>query len=547
MQHALRKHSTDEARPSGPGHDTGPPLGCCAVVMDQQIQLLLAAWREVGRHLDLHDSLPFFHDLLDKERAIEGLALYQDHGPRHALQRMAATGKGRELPDTLVGSAWHAWLDRMLLQGMATGEAPGELQTPVSAYLGLLPDAQGLAGLVVVLARHPMSDEHHVLFETLLEPLGAALANHGRLAHMETLRQAAEADRSALLSRLGRESLSVPVIGAAGGLAQVMERVDLVAPSDLTVLLLGETGSGKEVIGRAVHERSARARGPFLRVNCGAITPELIDSELFGHEKGSFTGALAARQGWFERAHGGTLFLDEIGELPLSAQVRLLRVLQDGTLHRLGGERELHVDVRVVAATHRHLERMVEEGAFREDLWYRIATFPIAIPPLRQRLDDLPALAEHIARRASQRLGLALQLPSAADLELLCRYPWPGNVRELIAVIERAAVLGGGQGLRLDLALGSSPDRVAMPASSNSAQTPHPQDSSARQESQPLSTLESAMRHHIETALAHAGGRIEGPGGAAHRLAINPHTLRSRMRKLGIDAAAFRLSPRGVP
>lgn len=510
------------------------------MVMEQQATLLLAAWREVGRHLDLHDSLPFFHGLLGKELALEGLALYQNRGLRHALQRLAAMGSGCELPELLEGNAWNAWLDRMLLQGKATGEAPGELQTLGPACLGLLMAEQGLAGLVVLLARHPLPDAHRALFETLLEPMGAALANHRRLMRMETLRQAAEADRSALLCRLGRESLSIPVIGAAGGLAQVMERVDLVAPSDLTVLLLGETGSGKEVIGRAVHERSARAKGPFLRVNCGAITPELIDSELFGHEKGSFTGALATRQGWFERAHGGTLFLDEIGELPLSAQVRLLRVLQDGTLHRLGGEREIRVDVRVVAATHRHLERMVQEGSFREDLWYRIAAFPIAIPPLRQRLDDLPALADHIARRASQRLGLTLQLPTAADLDLLCRYPWPGNVRELIAVIERAAVLGAGRGLRLDLALGGSPGSAVTQASSASTQPPVPQGPPTRQETRMFATLEAAMRQHIETALAHAKGRIEGPAGAAHRLAINPHTLRSRMRKLGIDAAAFR-------
>ena len=181
-----------------------------------------------------------------------------------------------------------------------------------------------------------------------------------------------------------------------------MEQVQLVAPSDTPVLILGETGSGKEVVARAIHSRSRRASGPFLRINCGAISPDLVDSELFGHERGSFTGAVAERKGWFERADCGTLFLDECGELPLPAQVRLLRVLQDGTFQRVGGERPLHVDVRVIAATHRDLPAMVASGQFREDLWYRIAVFPVRLPPLRERLADIPALATHFALRAAE-------------------------------------------------------------------------------------------------------------------------------------------------
>src|SRR5690606_14573230 len=212
-----------------------------------------------------------------------------------------------------------------------------------------------------------------------------ALENHRRLHELQALRDAAEADRRSLLARLGRQEISETVIGGEGGLKHVMERVALVKGSDVPVLILGETGTGKEVVSRAIHTGSKRAGGPFIRVNCGAIPSELIDSQLFGHEKGSFTGASDTRQGWFERADGGTLFLDEIGELPLQAQVRLLRVLQDGFIERVGGSQPIRVDVRIVAATHRDLAAMVKDGTFREDLWYRINVFPILLPRLAER------------------------------------------------------------------------------------------------------------------------------------------------------------------
>ena len=195
------------------------------------------------------------------------------------------------------------------------------------------------------------------------------------------------------------------IVGADAGLREVMERIDQVAPTDVPVLILGETGSGKEVLARAIHQRSRRGAGPVVRVNCGALPPGLIDSELFGHERGSFTGATSVRKGWFERADGGTLFLDEVAELPLDAQVRLLRILQDGTFERVGGHKSLKVDVRIVAATHRDLRAMVSQGTFREDLWYRISVFPVDLPPLRERIEDIPPLAAHFASRAGKRLG----------------------------------------------------------------------------------------------------------------------------------------------
>jgi transcriptional regulator with GAF, ATPase, and Fis domain len=300
------------------------------------------------------------------------------------------------------------------------------------------------------------------------------------------------------------------------------------------VLILGETGSGKEVVARAIHVRSRRANAPFLRVNCGAIPAGLLDSELFGHERGSFTGAAALRKGWFERADGGTLFLDEVGELPPPAQVRLLRILQDGSLERVGGQRTLHVDVRIVAATHRDLSAMVAEGSFREDLWYRIAVFPIELPPLRERPEDVPALANHFALRAATRFGTPPRIPSPEEMELLVAYPWPGNVRELGSVIERAVILGNGERLEVAKALGVAPPAGRTPTARAEARP------RAARESDAFPTLDEAMARHIEAALARTRGRIEGPAGAAELLGINPHTLRARMRKLRVDWRSFR-------
>ena len=328
------------------------------------------------------------------------------------------------------------------------------------------------------------------------------------------------------------------IVGIEGGLRPVMERVERVARLDVPVLILGETGSGKEVVARAIHARSRRAVGPFQRVNCGAIPAGLIDSELFGHERGSFTGAVTDRKGWFERADGGTLFLDEIGELPLDAQVRLLRVLQDGILERVGGHRPLAVDVRIVAATHRDLHAMIAQQRFREDLWYRIAVFPIHLAPVRDRVEDIPALATHFALRAATRFGTPPLVPTSADLDLLVRYPWPGNVREVAAVMERAVILSDGHRLEVARALGPLPPPSAPPSRERAGRV-----APARRAPPPL-RLDAAMAGHIEAALARTHGRIEGEHGAALLLGINPHTLRARMRKLGVDWRRYRRGAR---
>jgi transcriptional regulator with GAF, ATPase, and Fis domain len=321
------------------------------------------------------------------------------------------------------------------------------------------------------------------------------------------------------------------LIGEQSGLAGVLDRVEMVSRSNAPVLLFGETGTGKEVVARLIHQQSGFRHGPFRRVNCGAIPPELIDSELFGHEKGAFTGALTQRQGWFEQADGGTLFLDEIGELSLAAQVRLLRVVQDSEVVRVGGERPIRVKIRLVAATHRDLPEMVETKDFRDDLYYRLAVFPIVIPPLRDRPEDIRAFADYFARRASDRFGVRAVAVSDEDVRLLTDYAWPGNVREMSAVIDRAVLLGQGQTLEVAAALGRGvtvrTESAASPTNATSRETG-------------VVPLDEAIRRHIEAALAHTRGRIEGSQGAARVLRVNPHTLRARMRKLGIDWATYR-------
>ena len=425
-------------------------------------------------------------------------------------------GRAEEVRQRLPGLVPASWTGDLLAVGLASqGEPLGALLLGMDAVGGLgSPPAPRLLAL--------------------REPIAVALRNHLRLKELTALREAAEADRRSLLARLGRQEITDTLIGGGSGLREVMRGVELVAPATAPVLILGETGSGKEVIARAIHVRSSRAQGPFLRVNCGAIPPDLVDSELFGHERGSFTGAANRRLGWFERADRGTLFLDEIGELTPAIQVRLLRILQDGTFERVGGQHPLQVDVRLIAATHRDLQAMVREGDFREDLWYRINVFPIQLPALRERPEDIPTLANHFAHRAAERLGLTPRLPTPADLTLLRAYPWPGNVRELASVIERAAILGDGQRLEVERALGAGPLSPPSPAP-----VPPPPSLS----SQTIEPLEVVTRRHIERALTQTLGRVEGPFGAARLLDIHPDTLRSRMRKLGIEPGAFR--PRG--
>ncbi|MGE0160567.1 MAG: sigma-54 interaction domain-containing protein [Gemmatimonadales bacterium] len=517
--------------------------------MDPHGPLLLEVWREASRHLKLEAFARTVAGLLARQLPLAVLGIVRYDKSAGTLELRATAGGASPGRPTTASRALRAperrTLERWLRAGTLAVEGDEEGVRPLldffpdhrgGAWVGPLVSEQGVAGALVVCPAEGevFTSGHRPPVMALLEPLSVALENDTRLHELHALREAAEADKRSALSRLGREELVDAVVGADGGLAPVLERVNLVARSDIPVLILGETGSGKEVVARAIHDRSTRAHGPFIRVNCGAIPPELIDSELFGHERGAFTGAGAMRRGWFERADEGTLFLDEIGDMPPAAQVRLLRVLQEGTFERVGGEQPIRVHVRVVAATHRDLPGLVQAGKFRDDLWYRIAGFPIVLPPLRERKQDIADLADHFARRAAKRFGLRAQPVGEADLSRLAAYDWPGNVRELATVMDRAALLGEGERLDVAAALGFPLARDPEPP------VPPSTPPGSTQPSRTVGTLANAMRVHIEAALSATRGRIEGPRGAAALLDVNPHTLRARMRKLGVDWSRFR-------
>lgn len=519
--------------------------------MDRYHRLLLDVWREACRHIEIAESTNTIVKLLSDQLPISTLVVRRFDYAHQTVDSVAAGQVGPSLPKglgkvTLSDAKWKRLIQwgssGKLLQapanrrsGDVASVAPEDLEEEI--VIGPLVYSDKVNGALIVEAKHLKSfrQEHVELFQGLLEPFSVALENDRRLHELATLREAAEADRRSLLNRLGRQEMAEPIVGSDSGLRFVMDRVEIVATSDLPVLILGETGTGKEVVSRAIHNRSPRASGPFIRVNCGAIPPELIDSHLFGHEKGSFTGAGETRAGWFERADGGTLFLDEMGELPLPAQVRLLRVLQDGFIERVGGNHPIRVDVRIVAATHRDLASMVKDGKFREDLWYRVNVFPIYLPRLRERREDIPALVKHFSSRAANRFGLAFVEPTKQDLQLLMDYSWPGNIRELGAVIDRAVILGRGERLEVEKSLGVSPVQLEPTETvSTRIRELHPTHHKS------IETLDQAMKFHIELALERTKGKIEGAQGAAAILGINPHTLRARMRKLKINWNFFR-------
>ena len=517
-------------------------------------EILLDVWREACRHIEIGESTANIAALFAHHMPVDQLYVRRIDEARPGLETVALglPEPQRDSPDAHTECSSEAM--RALLAWAHAGApslhradeaATAELAVILPRHRGRdvlygpLSGGDRPLGVLVLEARPGEAFEarHLEMVRILLEPLAVAFENDRRLREVTVLREAAEADKRSLLTKLGRTGLDDVIIGSDSGLRSVMNRVELVACSDVPVLIFGETGTGKELIARAIHKRSTRAAGPVIRANCGAIPPELIDSQLFGHERGAFTGAVQARKGWFERADGGTLFLDEIGELPLAAQVRLLRILQDGWLERVGAHQPLNVDVRLVAATHGDLAAMVSQGAFREDLWYRINVFPILLPPLRDRTQDVPLLATHFAERAAIRFGLPVLMPSERDIVLLSSYPWPGNVRELATVMDRAALLGNGRRLEVAKALG-----VVGPAAETPRHIPHA-NAAPEMAHQGILPLDQAMRRHIEAALAHTTGRIEGPHGAAVLLDVNPHTLRARMRKLGIRWAEFRLKP----
>lgn len=360
------------------------------------------------------------------------------------------------------------------------------------------------------------------LLTPLQEPLALVLTNALRYQEVLKLQELLAEDNRYLRKEL-RHKVGEEIIGRNFGLKQVMEMVWQAAPMESPILLTGETGTGKELIANAIHYGSPRKDGPFIKMNCGAIPESLVDSEMFGHEKGAFTGAMEQKKGRFERAHGGTLFLDEVGELPLTSQVKLLRVLQQKEIERVGGTETIKLDIRIIAATHRSLENMVIDGTFREDLLYRIAVFPIMIPPLRQRRMDIPELVDYFLQKKVREMKVWKKLHlEPGTMEKLIEYEWKGNVRELENVIERAIIRSNDGILRM----GDYLPRVKSPSNTElSAPTPDPGHAL---------TLDDVQRYHIEQMLQRTKGKIAGPGGCAELLKISPSTLRSKMAKLGI-------------
>ena len=388
--------------------------------------------------------------------------------------------------------------------------------------------------------RDRYSDEDAGFLQEVANQVALAVQNMQSYHEIDSLKARLEKENVYLREELCAEHNFEEIVGNSPALLKALHAVEQVAPTDSTVLIYGETGTGKELVARAIHSRSSRNGRALVSVNCSAISAGLVESELFGHMKGAFTGALERRIGRFELANGGTIFLDEIGELCLETQVKLLRVLQEHEFEPVGSSHPLRVDVRVIAATNRNLHEAVQAGRFRSDLFYRLNVFPIELPPLRERRADIPQLVAFCLSQFSKRLGKKMDGVSRESMENLVNYPWPGNIRELQNVIERAIIVSADPTLRLDR------DLMPVAAAAKGMEAPDedsPEDRQADLKSpKPLLTLDEVERNHIFAALQQASGVVDGPKGAAKILNLHPNTLRHRMDKLGIKTSRHRPS-----
>ncbi|HEX9189572.1 MAG TPA: sigma 54-interacting transcriptional regulator, partial [Vicinamibacteria bacterium] len=381
-----------------------------------------------------------------------------------------------------------------------------------------------ILGVLAVFNRQGCDEATFAWLRAFADHAAVALANSRAFAEIERLRHRLELENLYLREEV---KAALPaggrILGESVAIRALLGQIALVAPTGASVLIQGESGTGKELVAREIHERSPRHARPLIAVNCASIPRDLFESEFFGHVKGAFTGALRDRAGRFEAAHGGTMVLDEVGEIPLELQGKLLRALQEGTFERVGDDRTRRVDVRVVAATNRDLEREVDSGRFRGDLYYRLNVFPVRVPPLRERLEDVPLLAAHFADQAARRFHVPRPRLRRSEAERLQRYGWPGNVRELQNVVERAVILSRGGPLRFE---------TLEPGEAPAARDRGKGALALRTEAD----LKRAAREAIESALREAGGRVYGTGGAAERLGLRPTTLASRIKALGLRA-----------
>jgi len=485
-----------EARQDAPWamHVVGEPRRDCESVDDLEHRIVAAADRERMKATD-----PASRTILEKRLiSYEGSEL---DGVEKADQPYICN-------DLMAKEAWFPHEFKLAAAG-------------IQAYTAIPLQARGRRIGVLVFSRakpDPFMAEQMTILVDVSRAIAVAVANALANEEIARLRDQLEAENVALRDQLSRITKFEEMVGDSPSLRRALEAVEQVAATDATVLIAGETGTGKELIARAIHQRSHRAKGPLVKFNCAAIPETLLASELFGHERGAFTGAIERRKGRFEHAQGGTLFLDEIGELPPELQVMLLRVLQEREFERLGGDDTIHVDVRIVAATNRDLMDDVRAGRFRSDLYYRLNVFPLRLPPLRERSGDIPLLAAHFAAKHAERFGRAIKRIDRRSMKLLESHHWPGNVRELENVIERAIILSRDGVLRVE--------RDALPHANLAGNMDE--------------RLRAQEREAIEAALRASRGRISGPNGAARALGLAPSTLDLRIKSLGIDKFHYR-------
>src|SRR5947209_13181611 len=425
--------------------------------------------------------------------------------------QIAASGEPIEAPD--LGEPFPDWLARP-----EWARAEG-----VRGFAGqpLVHRGQVL-GVLAVFARGAIGADCMGWLRMIADHAAAAIVTARAFAEIEALQKRLELENEYLREEVTRAGAFGELVGQSPALEAVARQIDLVAPTDSTVLILGESGTGKELVAREIHRRRQRPSKPLIKVNCAAVPRELYESEFFGHTRGAFTGALRDRAGRFELADNGTLFLDEIGEIPLELQAKLLRVLQEGELERVGEERTRRVNVRLVTATNRDLRAEAEAGRFRQDLFYRLSVFPVELPPLRKRKEDIPLLAEHFVQLSARKLGRGTPRLTLAAVQRLQQYDWPGNVRELQHVIERAVITAENGRLAVDLPSSPKPTRVAEPVA--------PKADRVRTDAE-IRQLEA---DNIRAALKAASGKVSGPGGAAQLLGMKPTTLASRIQALAI-------------
>ena len=521
-------------------------MGVILGAVDHKLDVLLA----VSRAIVCHRELPvLMRELVSELRRLAdfdylALLLYDADSHRLSatfLEPPSLADEAQRITATIDGSpAGYVWQTQtpLVIRDMLREERWPEFLRMTrkfgvgsSCELPLTTSRQKLGTLVFASrSEDSFCDEDVDFLQMVSNQVAVAIENALAFQQIATLKEQLEQEKAYLEEEVRSDHNFGEIVGENTALRQVLRHVETVAVTDSTVMIYGETGTGKELIARALHERSPRQNRTFIKLNCAAIPSGLLESELFGHEKGAFTGAVSQKVGRFELADGGTLFLDEIGDIPQELQPKLLRVLQEQEFERLGGTRTIKVNVRLISATHRDLQSMVDDGRFRSDLFYRLNVFPISLPTLRNRVDDIPRLIRYFTNLFSVRMGRRIETIPLHVIEHLCKYSWPGNIRELQNVIERAVILSHETVLHVSL------DDLRIPAEiPNPSPASSPRVDRSAMPSGSRSSLADAERNHILAALEQASWVLGGPHGAAELLGVKRTTLQKKMKKLGIE------------